>query len=140
MVGKLIREARINLGLTYEELAILCEMTPRHLQRIEEGKVKKPHVKTLKVVSDYLKLDFHQLMKICGYVKPDLPENTLAELVKNSRLCKGYTQKELAIMSGVSRNLICYVERGVRTKIHLENLKNIAICLDLDLEKLSLCR
>lgn len=136
MVGKLIREARSNLGLTYEELAILCEMTPRYLQRIEEGKVAKPHVKTLKTLAAYLDLDFQQLMRICGYLKPDLPEDTLAEVVRNARMCKGYTQEELSTKSEISKETISYIERGIRRKIYLDNLKRIAICLSLDFDVL----
>lgn len=132
MVGKLIREARSNLGLTYEELAEFCEMTPYHLQRIEEGKVVKPHVRTLKTLAGYLDLDFQQLMRICGYLKPDLPENTLAKLVRNARLRKGYTQEELAIMSGVSKETVSCIERGIRNNIYLKNLRNIAKCLEVD--------
>lgn len=135
-VGVLIRNARTNLGLSSAELAGICGMTPQHLLKIEEGKVPKPHVKTLKMFANYLDLDFHQLMEICGYLKPDLPENTFAEVVKNARLRKGYTQEELATMSKVCKKTISYIERGIRNKICLENLRNIAICLELDLQYL----
>ncbi len=136
MVGKLIREARSNLGLTYEELAILCEMTPRYLQRIEEGKVAKPHVKTLKVVSDYLKLDFHQLMESCGYLKPDLPEKTLADLVRTGRLHKRYSQENLAKLCGISRQTLGGIERGKSTKPQRMTMRNLAYYLDLELDEL----
>lgn len=135
MVGKLIREARSNLGLTYEELAILCEMTPRYLQRIEEGKVAKPHVKTLKVVSDYLKLDFHQLMESCGYLKPDLPEKTLAALVRSARLHKGYSQENLARLCGMCKQTLVAIERGKSTKPQPITMKKLADYLDLELDE-----
>jgi len=110
-VGDLIKNARRNLGLTYEELAIFCEMAPSHLYKIETARIKKPHLRTLKILADYLSLDFSQLMEISGYLKLEQSDDkTLANMVKKARMNKAYSQVEVAQLSGISKNMLSYIE------------------------------
>ncbi|MBN2093370.1 PspC domain-containing protein [candidate division KSB1 bacterium] len=56
-IGKKIIELRKQRGLSQEELAHLCKMNVRSIQRIESGKVK-PRLYTLRVLSEVLEYQF----------------------------------------------------------------------------------
>ncbi|WP_297100972.1 helix-turn-helix transcriptional regulator [uncultured Draconibacterium sp.] len=55
--GKLIKELRIKKGMTQEELAEKTEVSPRTIQRIENGQVD-PRAYTLQMIAKALEVDF----------------------------------------------------------------------------------
>lgn len=63
--GKKLVEIRKVNGLTQDELAEKCKITVRTIQRIESGLVK-PRAYTIKVLSDYLGVDFFEISNFTG--------------------------------------------------------------------------
>lgn len=55
--------------------------------------------------------------------------------IKEERLNRGLTQKEIADRSGLSTSYICDIEVG-RTNPSLKTLENLSIVLDVSIEKL----
>jgi transcriptional regulator with XRE-family HTH domain len=55
-LGKQVREARMNNGLTQEELAFKCNLDIRTIQRIESGRVK-PRDYTIRIISKALNME-----------------------------------------------------------------------------------
>lgn len=55
--GKLVKELRIKKGMTQEELADKTEVSPRTIQRIENGEVD-PRAYTLQMIAKALDVDF----------------------------------------------------------------------------------
>jgi transcriptional regulator with XRE-family HTH domain len=73
-----------------------------------------------------------------GVPKADLPREIAAEvprLLRQERARRGLSIYRLAKMSGVSQQMISYVERGLRNPT-LDTLLRIAIALDVDLSRL----
>lgn len=56
-LNELVLQKRKKKGLTQEELASLCHLDTRTIQRIEKGEVK-PYFSTLKILSEVLEYDF----------------------------------------------------------------------------------
>ena len=61
---------------------------------------------------------------------------SLATLVKEARLNKEISQRELTRRTGVDNNTISKIEKGERKKPNILILKKLAIELELDFEKL----
>ena len=61
---------------------------------------------------------------------------TLATLVKEARLNKKISQRELTRRTGVDNNTISKIEKGERKKPNILILKKLALELELDFEKL----
>ena len=60
-IGDYIKEKRLQLGLTQDDLAIKCEVTTRTIQRIENGEVD-PRSYTLQAIASALQIDYHELI------------------------------------------------------------------------------
>ena len=61
---------------------------------------------------------------------------TLATLIKDARIKKGISQRELTRRTGVDNNTISKLEKGIRKKPNILILKKLALELDLDFDKL----
>lgn len=61
---------------------------------------------------------------------------SLATLVKEARLNKKISQRELTRRTGVDNNTISKIEKGERKKPNILILKKLAIELELDFEKM----
>ena len=61
---------------------------------------------------------------------------SLASLVKEARLNKKISQRELTRRTGVDNNTISKIEKGERKKPNILILKKLAIELELDFEKM----
>ena len=60
----------------------------------------------------------------------------LAVLVKEARLMKNISQRELSRRTGVDNNTLAKIERGIRKKPNLKSLKSISNELDIPFSKL----
>lgn len=128
--GQLIREARITKAMTRYELAVLSGIQGDQITCIEKGRVKRPRYETLKILSQCLGIKFEKLLKAYGYF------DAMGKMLKKARLDKGMSQKQLAILSGITERTISDIERGIRLpqpltlymlnehlKMNVENLK-----------------
>ena len=61
---------------------------------------------------------------------------SLATLVKEARLNKKISQRELTRRTGVDNNTISKIEKGERKKPNILILKKLSLELELDFEKL----
>lgn len=59
----MIREYRIMKNITQEELAELLNITPRQVQRIENGQ-SRPSLKTLKLIIKILEISDEDIVKL----------------------------------------------------------------------------
>ncbi|MFR5856673.1 MAG: helix-turn-helix transcriptional regulator [Bacilli bacterium] len=59
----MIREYRIMRNITQEELAELLNITPRQVQRIENGQ-SRPSLKTLKLIIKILEISDEDIVKL----------------------------------------------------------------------------
>lgn len=62
MVGELIRDRRLALGLTQTDLSQRTGLAQRAISDIERGVTRRPAVKNLRILSKALELDFTQLV------------------------------------------------------------------------------
>jgi len=93
--GARIRATRVIEGLTIRQLASLCGITPEALSLIERDgcTVSMP---TIRQLSAMLKKPISYLGKF-----EDLPEDSLGQRIKKSRLYRGMSKTEFARVLGV---------------------------------------
>nr|WP_321405581.1 helix-turn-helix domain-containing protein [uncultured Carboxylicivirga sp.] len=81
--GKLIKELRLQKGMTQEELAEKTELSSRTIQRIENGEVD-PRAYTLQMIAKALEVDFSLFIKKeahkTDFTAQSTPNNWLAIL------------------------------------------------------------
>lgn len=61
---------------------------------------------------------------------------TLSEIIKNARIKKGISQRELSRQTGIDNNTIAKIENGSRRKPNPLSLKKLAFVLNLELSEL----
>lgn len=61
---------------------------------------------------------------------------TLSEIIKNARVEKGISQRELSRQTGIDNNTIAKIENGSRRKTNPLSLKKLAFVLNLELSEL----
>ena len=61
---------------------------------------------------------------------------TLSEIIKNARITKGISQRELSRQTGIDNNTIAKIENGSRRKPNPLSLKKLAFVLNLELSEL----
>lgn len=66
--GAYIKKIRESKGLTLNQVALYSEISAAQLSRIETGKRGVPKPNTIKKISDALKVDYDELMKVAGYL------------------------------------------------------------------------
>jgi transcriptional regulator with XRE-family HTH domain len=66
---------------------------------------------------------------------PRLVSLEVARLLRSERVRRGMSMTQVAEKSGLSRQMISYIEQGMRNPT-LDTLLRIAIALDVDLSKL----
>jgi len=98
--GKKLAEDRISKGLTQEELAELCGINIRTIQRIESGEVK-PRLHTLKAIARQLQTDYIGLVATENQTKPasDPNSSTWVWHLKDLFNLKTQRMKKLTILS-----------------------------------------
>ena len=65
--AKLVKEARVDKGLSARQLAKLCDVSHTEINNIEKGARVKPALLVLKGFEKYLDLDFKTIAKMVGY-------------------------------------------------------------------------
>ena len=63
----LVKEARVDKGLSARQLAKLCDVSHTEINNIEKGTRVKPALLVLKGFEKYLDLDFKTIAKMVGY-------------------------------------------------------------------------
>lgn len=65
-----------------------------------------------------------------------MDNKTLSEIIKNARIEKGISQRELSRQTGIDNNTIAKIENGSRKKPNALSLKKLAFVLNLELSEL----
>ena len=65
-VGQMIAKAREEKGLSKRELSRLANISDTELARIESGKREMPNPKTLRKISQYIDVNYNDLMYAAG--------------------------------------------------------------------------
>jgi transcriptional regulator with XRE-family HTH domain len=92
--GKELIRIRKTKGLTQAEVAEKCNITIRTIQRIESGAVK-PRSSTIKIISEFLKVDFFEN----SIKNSNFEDNTVLWYLKDIFNLKKNTMKKISILS-----------------------------------------
>ena len=71
-LGEIIRQQRVTLPLTLQELAAMSSVSPSHLGRIERGE-RFPSAHILQRIAKPLNFEEDELFTLAGYLSPQSP-------------------------------------------------------------------
>ncbi len=71
--GRLIRQQRVMIPLTLQQLAVRSGVSPSHLGRMERGE-RFPSASVLQKIAKPLNIDINELFTLAGYLPPQ-PDN-----------------------------------------------------------------
>ncbi|MFC1985375.1 helix-turn-helix domain-containing protein [Chloroflexota bacterium] len=71
-LGRIIKQQRISLSLTLQELAGKSEVSASHLGRIERGE-RFPSAHILQRIAKHLGFEENELFTVAGYLSPQAP-------------------------------------------------------------------
>ncbi|WP_176713686.1 helix-turn-helix domain-containing protein [Pseudobacillus wudalianchiensis] len=83
--GTYIKNVRDSKGLTLNQVALYSDISAAQLSRIETGKRGVPKPATIKKISEALKVDYDELMRIAGYIEENDKEDTPKLTEKDER-------------------------------------------------------
>ena len=69
-IAKIIKEQRMKLSLSLNQLSRLSGVSLAHLGRIEQGQ-RQPSTRTLQKIAKHLDFDLYELLTIAGHLLPD---------------------------------------------------------------------
>lgn len=114
-VGELISEARINAGISRNQLGELAGVSHTEIARIESGEREVPNPKTLRKISKYIGVNYNDLMYASGLgaqVSPLNPylieyyDNLKGEELKNNiNTIKGTINSNKVIIESLNKSL-----------------------------------
>lgn len=126
--GEKLFDIRSQKGLTQREVAELCNVSIRTIQRIESG-IVKPRASTIKIISQTIGFDFFKTSDT-GYDEKDenqtlkLKDHTLLWYIKDLFNLKNNAMKKISILS-VSTFLIVFLFASIfNTEAQTDNVKN----------------
>jgi len=68
-LGKILKQQRITVSLTLQELAVKSGVSSSHLGRIERGE-RYPSARILRKIARYLSFDENELFTLAGFLSP----------------------------------------------------------------------
>ena len=69
-IGTIIKEQRISIALSLNQLSRLSGVSVAHLGRIEQG-LRRPSSRTLQKIAGHLSFDLYELLVVAGHLLPD---------------------------------------------------------------------
>jgi len=95
-LGKILKQQRITVSLTLQELAAASGVSPSHLGRIERGE-RFPSAHVLRRISRSLGFDEDELFTLAGFLSPQTPSIAeRSQSVYHSQRLDPYVAKLLA--------------------------------------------
>lgn len=70
-LGEIIKNRRLDLNLTLDQLAQLIDSTKSYLSRLENNRIERPSTDILKRLSKQLDISYNQLIIHSGYMDKD---------------------------------------------------------------------
>jgi transcriptional regulator with XRE-family HTH domain len=95
-LGKILKQQRITVSLTLQELAAKSGVSSSHLGRIERGE-RFPSARILRKIAGYLRFDENELFTLAGFLTPQT--SAIAEegnTIYTNRQLDPYVAKMLA--------------------------------------------
>ncbi len=94
-LGEIIRQQRITVSLTLQQLAGMSDVSASHLGRIERGE-RFPSASILRKVAQPLGFEEDELFTLAGYLSPHSPSIAKAGQSYSSRQLAPYVARVLA--------------------------------------------
>jgi transcriptional regulator with XRE-family HTH domain len=94
-LGAIIKQQRVMVPLTLQELAATTGISPSHLGRIERGE-RFPSAHVLRKIAEPLGFDENELFTLAGYLTPQPPGIAEAEAGYSTGRVDPYVSKILA--------------------------------------------
>lgn len=130
ILGNIIKDARIAMRLSVPDLSDLSGFSISAIYNIENGKTI-PKLFTLKILCDVLFINYIECLEKCSYLNYVSSENILGITIELARILKGYSQRDLSDLSGISPANIHKIEKG-KTQPQLITIIKICnvLCVD----------
>ena len=109
-LGGILRQQRVTMPLTLQQLAAMSGVSPSHLGRIEKGQ-RFPSASILRRIAKPLGFDEDELFTLAGYLSPQPP--SIAE--KNPRYSSGRLDPYVARMLGQEPVEVQHAVLGILT-------------------------
>ncbi len=94
-LGELIRQQRVSIPLTLQELASLSGTSPSHLGRVERGE-RFPSARILRKIAKPLGFEENELFTLAGYLSPQPSTNSEAQPSYSGGQLDTYVSRVLA--------------------------------------------
>ena len=94
-LGEIIRQQRVTIPLTLQELANLADVSPSHLGRIERGE-RFPSARILRRIAKPMGFEEDELFTLAGYLSPQSDVVAEARPAYNGGRLDPYVSKVLA--------------------------------------------
>ena len=70
-LGEVIRQRRLNMNLTLDQLATLIDSSKSYLSKLENDHIEKPKPSTLRKIAKQLDMNYNELLMHSSYVDKD---------------------------------------------------------------------
>lgn len=121
-LGEVIRQRRLSMNLTLDQLATLIDSSKSYLSKLENDLIEKPKPSTLRKVAKQLDMNYNDLLLHTSYVDKD----------ETSWITPSATYYEIDSILENTENVVMLqgkiLEKGEREKL----LKMVKLLFDLD--------
>ncbi len=142
-IGARIKYYRLQKGLTQEQLARSCGTSRAHIIDLEKNKISNTKPQAIQDIANALQISPLKLVtstnrnnKGGNFIDYIIPPVSLGARIKNLRLKKGITQKELVRRTKLSKDCIWRYEKNI-AKPNRNILMKIARSLNVGLTELA---
>ncbi len=123
--GDKIRALRKNKGLSLDELGTLTGLSPTYISEVERGE-KVASISALRSITEVFQIP------ISLFIGNKRKQSVVGQKLKNARLNRGMTQKELSVMTGLSTAMITHLENG-KVQASLDSIEKISEALGISI-------
>lgn len=103
-VGQMIAKAREEKGLSKRELSRLANISDTELARIESGKREMPNPKTLRKISQYIDINYNDLMYAAGLGFQVSPLNPFIKSFYSNLKGEELNAAEINVLGSIENN------------------------------------
>jgi transcriptional regulator with XRE-family HTH domain len=129
-IGKLIKEKRLSLKLSLDELSKRSGISSSYLHKIESGVKNHPSLKVVNKIFKVLDIKDEETTNLFGLKISDFKEMSFGEFMKNRRLSKGLSLSDLSEKCGYSPSYLHRLENQKNKTPSVEVAGKIAVALD----------
>lgn len=123
--GNKVRALRKNKGLNLEELGALTGLSPTYISEVERGE-KVASISALRAITEVFEVP------ISLFIGNKRKQSVVGQKLRNARVNRGITQKELAEITGLSTAMITHLENG-KVQASLDSIEKISESLGISI-------